>query len=215
VKKYPYSLIITVYVRISHSGIENDQQSPSEIILSRLRKIQGHIIRFINLYQLMFMRISTIFLTLLLTLNLAAHSQQSGRLSGKITNSRSVPVAASTIHLLNTNQGTVSDEKGSFEFKNLPAGKYILQVSSVGYATIDMDVTIGDKANESLNIQLTDAGKQLDGVLLVTAQKQKSCAKSSVQYYGHLIAAGTTISFVEYQRAHRHCSQFIFFQFRR
>ena len=91
----------------------------------------------------MFMRISTIFLGLFSIFNAMAQGQQTGRLSGKITNARSSPVASSSIHLLNTNLATVSDDQGRFEFQNVPAGKYILQVSSVGYATADFDVTAG------------------------------------------------------------------------
>src|SRR5262245_27299207 len=118
----------------------------------------------------MFMRISTIFLVLFAAISPSAKSQQTGKLSGKITNTRSAPVPASTVYLLNTNSGTISDEQGNVSLTNLPAGKYILQVSSVGYTTQYMDVVVGSSANESLNIQLADAGKQLDGVL-VTAQK--------------------------------------------
>ena len=116
------------------------------------------------------MRITIVFIVLFVALNSSAQKRATGLLSGKITTSRSVPVPRSTVYLLNTNEGAIADEQGNFSFKNLPAGKYILQVSAIGYATLYKDITVGDASNESLNIQLADAGLQLDGVL-VSAQK--------------------------------------------
>jgi iron complex outermembrane recepter protein len=118
----------------------------------------------------MFMRIRLIFFVLFAALDISAQSQPTNLFSGKITNARSTPVPGSTVYLLNTNEGAVSDEQGNFSFNNLPAGKYVMQVSAVGYATTYKDIAIGGSANESLNIQLIDAGQQLDAVL-VTAQK--------------------------------------------
>ena len=40
-----------------------------------------------------------------------------------------------TVLIVGSGQGTVSNEEGQFEFKNLPAGKYTLRVSAVGYNT--------------------------------------------------------------------------------
>lgn len=40
-----------------------------------------------------------------------------------------------TVLIVGSGQGTVSNEEGQFEFKNLPAGKYTLRVSAVGYKT--------------------------------------------------------------------------------
>jgi iron complex outermembrane receptor protein len=105
-----------------------------------------------------------------LSLTIAAQNNKGNILSGKIINAKSAPVPRSTVYLLNTHDGTISDERGNFSFKNLPAGKYVIQVSAVGYATIQMDVSIANNSNESLNIQLVDAERQLDAVL-VTAQK--------------------------------------------
>ncbi len=100
-----------------------------------------------------------------------AHGQSNTRLSGKITNARSAPVAGSTVYLLNTNAGTVSDDRGDFSFSSLPPGEYILQVSSIGYATVYKDIFIKSGENETLTVQLPDAGVQLDAVW-VSVQKR-------------------------------------------
>jgi iron complex outermembrane receptor protein len=112
------------------------------------------------------------FIALCLTINSTTQGQSTTRLSGKVTNTRSTPVAGSTVYLLNSNAGTVSDDQGNFSFSNLPAGEYILQVSSIGYATIYKDVVIKGGENESLTVQLPEAGVQLDAVW-VSAQKRE------------------------------------------
>ena len=40
-----------------------------------------------------------------------------------------------TVLIIGSGQGTVSNEEGQFEFRKLPAGKYKLRVSAVGYKT--------------------------------------------------------------------------------
>ena len=102
----------------------------------------------------------------------SAKAQQKIQFSGKIVNAKSVPVAGSTIYLLNTNQGTVSDNQGNFSFSNLPAGEYAVQVSSIGYATLNRDIVIGRSGTTSLNFTLADAAVQLDDVF-VSAQKKE------------------------------------------
>jgi iron complex outermembrane recepter protein len=100
----------------------------------------------------------------------SAGAQQLISFSGKIINARSAPVAGSSIYLLNSNRGAVSDDQGNFNIKELVAGKYTVQVSAIGYATIDLDLVLADAAGKPLTIQLTEASIQLDAVL-VSAQK--------------------------------------------
>ncbi|MBK5272097.1 MAG: carboxypeptidase-like regulatory domain-containing protein, partial [Bacteroidia bacterium] len=87
---------------------------------------------------------------------LVSGSQPLFTLSGKITNTSSVPLPGTSVYLLNTNRGTLSDEKGYFELKNLLPGKYTVQFSSIGYATTDMDLMLDENANAPVNIQLTE-----------------------------------------------------------
>ncbi|MFI5129458.1 MAG: TonB-dependent receptor [Chitinophagales bacterium] len=107
---------------------------------------------------------------LLVSISSLAQTGQSVTLSGKITNARSLPVPGASIYLLNGNEGTVTDEQGNFSLKNLLSGNYVLQVSAVGYVTIYKDIMAKEGSIGSLNIQLMDAGLQLDAVV-VSAQK--------------------------------------------
>jgi len=116
------------------------------------------------------MRNSILLAALLITLSYSARGQQTAALTGKITNTRSAAVPGCTVYLLNTNQGTISDEQGRFSFASLRNGDYILQISAIGYATVYKDVAVRSGTNEQLNIVMADAGVQLDAVW-VNAQK--------------------------------------------
>lgn len=64
-----------------------------------------------------------------------------------------------TVLIVGSGQGTVSNEEGQFELKNLPAGKYTLRVSAVGYKTQEK----GDRGEQRLHRRCTfpDAGGEL------------------------------------------------------
>lgn len=54
----------------------------------------------------------------------------------------SLPYA--TILIVETGQGTVSNEDGEFRFKKVPAGKYTLRVQLLGYETQEKKVTVSN-----------------------------------------------------------------------
>ena len=123
------------------------------------------------------MRNAIAIVVLLIAANCSIQAQQAKTLTGKVVNSRSAAVPGCTVYLLNTNEGTISDQQGLFSFKNLREGNYILQVSAIGYATTYKDVSIKNTANEELSIVLSDAGLQLDAVW-VSAQKREELLQS-------------------------------------
>lgn len=101
---------------------------------------------------------------------LSAQGQLLTDFTGAIKNSRGFPVANASIYILNTNKGTVSDEKGFFSFHNIREGRYTLQISAVGFATAELDIIISELDSAPFSISLVEVTKQLDAVL-VTAQK--------------------------------------------
>ena len=104
----------------------------------------------------------------LMTISLGVQSQV---ITGKITDAPSKPIPGAVIHLLNTNQETVSDSLGSYIFRNITPGKYIVSVSASGYASLDEEVLVG-VAGRELNEQLTVNSIRL-GAAIVTAEKKE------------------------------------------
>jgi iron complex outermembrane receptor protein len=109
---------------------------------------------------------------LLAMITTSGWAQQNGKLSGKITDARSGAVNKASVYLLNTNYGAITDANGSFEIISIIPGNYTVQVSAIGYATINRNVAISNTGSETLDVQLNVAATQLDAVT-VTAQKKE------------------------------------------
>ena len=111
--------------------------------------------------------------TFILMLSVAiAQPSKTTTFSGKITDTRATALPGVTVYLLNTSRITITDEKGAFQFQHLPEGKYTVQFTAVGFATINKDVLINALTAEQVGITLIDAAKQLDAVM-VSAQKRE------------------------------------------
>ncbi len=93
------------------------------------------------------------------------------RISGQITDSKSHPLPGISIHVLNTNHGSVSNSEGNYVLPKVSPGKYIIIFSSVGYVGKTEAVNVG-KSDLNINAILEESGKSLDAVL-VTAQKKE------------------------------------------
>ena len=57
------------------------------------------------------------------------------------------------VRLIETNQHTLTDEKGGFGFSNVPAGEYTLTVSASGYRTPE-DEAVTVKPGQTTEVQL-------------------------------------------------------------
>jgi len=80
---------------------------------------------------------------------------QKGGVKGKITENQNL-LPFVNILLVGTNHGTSSQDDGTFEIKNIPAGKYEIKFSSVGYETKILKVNIESNRITELNVQLDE-----------------------------------------------------------
>lgn len=99
-----------------------------------------------------------------------AAGQNNHPISGQVLDTRNLPVTGATLQILNTNRISIADENGTFEFNDLPEGKFILKITAIGYATINRPFSL--PSNETLSIRLTSNHLKLDEVT-VTAQKRE------------------------------------------
>jgi len=108
-------------------------------------------------------------LFLLILAGFAVNAQQTTVLKGVITDAESQPLPGVSVHLLNTNLGTATDAQGAFTLSNIPNGKYILQITAIGYAS-QQELIDAEDGLEPLSFKLEESATQLDAVV-VTAQK--------------------------------------------
>jgi hypothetical protein len=92
----------------------------------------------------------------------AAAAQTYGEVRGTVTDaSDGTPLPGVTVVVNGTNFGTATDADGAYE-RRLPAGRYALRFSSVGYETVVDSVVIRDDETTRLDVALTPSVVEMD-----------------------------------------------------
>lgn len=105
---------------------------------------------------------------ILSTQNMAAqHNAQSGKISGKITDSRGEAIIGANVMEKGTVNGTITDFDGNFSLTVSPGA--ILKISYIGF--VDQEVTVGDKT--FLDIKLLEDVLAIDEVVVVGYGQQR------------------------------------------
>lgn len=106
------------------------------------------------------------------TLNLP-RPKGKGRIIGAVVNATTGnPIDFSTISLFNANDnnlidGTISDVDGKFELNNLPDGQYRIELSFLGYETLNKDIKVENEAKVELGVlKLSEAFAILDEIVV-------------------------------------------------
>lgn len=86
----------------------------------------------------------------------------------------SLPYAA--VLIVETGQGTVTNEDGEFKFKKIPAGKYTVRVQLLGYETQEKKVTVSNDFTVDVHFLLSDASIMTDEVV-VSANRNETSRK--------------------------------------
>lgn len=101
-----------------------------------------------------------------------ANGQSGIFVAGQVTNDHAEPIAGASVSLLNTNENTVTDATGVFNFLNLAPGKYTIRITSVGYSSLAEDLDVAKESANRFQFVLHDQGNRLDEVV-VTAEKKE------------------------------------------
>jgi Fe(3+) dicitrate transport protein len=89
-------------------------------------------------------------------------SAQTFSISGTIKAPSGEAVANASVVLKNTAYSAIGDTLGNYHLKNVNAGKYILQVSAIGYQTISRDIDLSE--NLIVNLVMDKTVQQLNDV---------------------------------------------------
>jgi iron complex outermembrane receptor protein len=111
----------------------------------------------------------TIFLFLFVSILTNA---QTFTLNGKVVNENKEPLPGATVLVKEENKGTSTDFDGKFRV-NFPKGKYIIQVSFVGYKSVSREITL--TKNDEIEFVLSANSTVLEEVL-VSAVRVKANA---------------------------------------
>lgn len=105
----------------------------------------------------------------------AAAEIETGSVTGVIvSDSSSTPVSYASVALINATDSTVisgviTDNKGRFEFKNLPYGKYYIKATFVGYKPVStvIEITRQNKVIDLRELKLQEDYKSIDAAVVV------------------------------------------------
>ena len=93
------------------------------------------------------MKLLFLFLLLLLAINAFAQKNEYGSIKGVVSTSDSKPAGSVTVAIKNTKIGTITNDDGSFEFKKIKPGTYVIILSFVGFESkeISVDLKVGEE----------------------------------------------------------------------
>lgn len=118
--------------------------------------------------------------TLLATALWSCTFGQTGVISGEITH-KNEPVPFANIVVAGTTLGTVTNDTGTFEIKNIPLGSYTITVSAVGYGGQSKRVTVSaNQPSVIINFQIEEAVSELKEVVVSGTMKEVSRLESPV-----------------------------------
>lgn len=109
---------------------------------------------------------------------------QKVRLSGKVTDQSGKPLAGASIFLHEAKIGTVSQADGSYRTPEVNTGKYLLEVSFQGYATVLETVLLSDNLVKDISLKesyVEHESVTVTGVASATKTKQSAQPVSIVR----------------------------------
>ena len=104
-----------------------------------------------------------------------AHVKEGHMISGHVIEKdteEDIPYAS--ILIVGTDKGTVSNESGQFQFKNLTEGSYVLRVSAVGYRTLEKTITVGREYMAVVHFPLEEEAILVDEVVISASRNEMS-----------------------------------------
>lgn len=116
------------------------------------------------------LKVYLILFTLLSRLVSVAQTQKTGSVSGIVTSENSNLEGVNVI-IRALSVGTATDASGFFQLKNIPQGKYTIEVSSLGFVKQEKDINIIAGENLELKIELENSSYEIDEVQLTGKSK--------------------------------------------
>jgi iron complex outermembrane receptor protein len=104
-------------------------------------------------------------------------------LSGEITDKeKGTPLPGASVYIPDLRLGAIADSSGNYQFKNLPAGNYLLEINFVGFKTLTQNVIV--KGNTSENFALINAAIEDNPVVVTGLSRATQINRSPVPIVG-------------------------------
>ncbi len=111
-------------------------------------------------------------LFVLLTVKTCTAQTTNGSIFGVVTDSAKSPLEGVTLKIKGSYLGAVSDLDGKYKIENTPEGVYTLQVSYIGFKTVEYtNVKVAQDEHKELNIQLKITSFTVDQEIVVVGDR--------------------------------------------
>lgn len=123
-------------------------------------------------------------LTLVVVTHLAF--SQNGSVSGTVTDNNNRPLFGVNVSLPTLSKGAQTNENGNFEINGLATGNYLLSVSSLGYKTRELSVSIVGNQNLDLGTILLYEGNEILNEVVVEGERINKFSRKKTAYVAKL-----------------------------
>jgi TonB-dependent starch-binding outer membrane protein SusC len=93
-------------------------------------------------------------------------AQQTGRISGKVTDASGAPLSDVQVYLVGANIGGITRQTGQYLMINVPAGSYELRAERIGLSTVSRQITVAAGGTVEENFQLAAQALGLDEIVV-------------------------------------------------
>jgi len=88
-------------------------------------------------------------------------SQNSRTITGQVKSKKThEPMHMANVYLLGTNFGDAVNQRGDFEIRNIPPGKYKLIISMIGFKKVEINVDLNHKKRKHISVFLKEEALQ-------------------------------------------------------
>ncbi|MBI3218632.1 MAG: TonB-dependent receptor [Bacteroidetes bacterium] len=112
---------------------------------------------------------------------------QAGKIEGTITNSDGQPLISANVYIKEIGAGTVTDNEGKFVLLSIQPGVYQLVASSVGFITIQNQITVADNKTTTIHWKLMESTHELDEVTILNSrslnEQTSNISKSNIRAF--------------------------------
>ena len=102
---------------------------------------------------------------------------QSAKVQGTVTTNGGEAIVKTTVKLLNTNYGDITDSQGKYSINNLTNGNYTISISALGYASQLKTFELKKGQVLTLDFKLAESSSQLNEVTVSSEKRQEAIQK--------------------------------------
>ncbi len=113
----------------------------------------------------------TLLFFILLSFTLSYSQSPTGTIKGTVT-AEGTSLELAVVALLKTDHSVTTDSLGSFELKNIPAGKYQIRVSYVGYENHQQQIIVSSRQTTTTAISLIPLSAKLKEIVVTGSLKE-------------------------------------------